>query len=161
MAHSSSGLGHRPLKAEIRGSNPLWATNKKCRRSKSSGIFVLNETVPAGPMNPDVGSRFDTSPRNAYRSSLSTACVDREVSKAPQRYTHINSRREETPVHRDCTYILINAMVCVKGIRLYYLHNRGDEHRDNHRIECEGDNRIDNDKSAARSADNCDIGSCQ
>jgi hypothetical protein len=26
-AHSSSGLGHRPLKAEIRGSNPLCATN--------------------------------------------------------------------------------------------------------------------------------------
>jgi hypothetical protein len=25
-AHSSSGLGHRPLKAEIRGSNPLCAT---------------------------------------------------------------------------------------------------------------------------------------
>jgi hypothetical protein len=27
MAHSSSGPGHRPLKAEIRGSNPLCATN--------------------------------------------------------------------------------------------------------------------------------------
>jgi len=26
QAHSSSGLGHRPLKAEIRGSNPLCAT---------------------------------------------------------------------------------------------------------------------------------------
>src|SRR5919112_476095 len=26
-AHSSSGLGHRPLKAEIRGSNPLCATS--------------------------------------------------------------------------------------------------------------------------------------
>ena len=26
VAHSSSGLGHRPLKAEIRGSNPLCAT---------------------------------------------------------------------------------------------------------------------------------------
>ncbi len=27
VAHSSSGLGHRPLKAEIRGSNPLCATS--------------------------------------------------------------------------------------------------------------------------------------
>jgi hypothetical protein len=27
MAHSSSGLGHRPLKAEITGSNPVCATN--------------------------------------------------------------------------------------------------------------------------------------
>jgi hypothetical protein len=27
-AHSSSGLGHRPLKAEIRGSNPLCATTR-------------------------------------------------------------------------------------------------------------------------------------
>ena len=27
VAHSSSGPGHRPLKAEIRGSNPLCATN--------------------------------------------------------------------------------------------------------------------------------------
>ena len=26
MAHSSSGLGHRPLKAEITGSNPVCAT---------------------------------------------------------------------------------------------------------------------------------------
>ena len=25
-AHSSSGLGRRPLKAEIAGSNPAWAT---------------------------------------------------------------------------------------------------------------------------------------
>jgi len=28
QAHSSSGLGHRPLKAEIRGSNPLCATDR-------------------------------------------------------------------------------------------------------------------------------------
>ena len=30
-AHSSSGLGHRPLKAEIRGSNPLCATTRLCK----------------------------------------------------------------------------------------------------------------------------------
>ncbi len=29
VAHSSRGLGHRPLKAEIRGSNPLCATNNR------------------------------------------------------------------------------------------------------------------------------------
>ncbi len=28
VAHSSSGLGRRPLKAEITGSNPVCATNK-------------------------------------------------------------------------------------------------------------------------------------
>ena len=28
VAHSSSGLGHRPLKAEITGSNPVCATTK-------------------------------------------------------------------------------------------------------------------------------------
>jgi hypothetical protein len=27
VAHSSSGLGHRPLKAKITGSNPVCATN--------------------------------------------------------------------------------------------------------------------------------------
>jgi hypothetical protein len=29
-AHSSSGQGHRPLKAKIRGSNPLCATTDLC-----------------------------------------------------------------------------------------------------------------------------------
>ena len=29
VAHSSSGLGHRPLKAEITGSNPVCATTLK------------------------------------------------------------------------------------------------------------------------------------
>lgn len=40
VAHSSSGLGHRPLKAEIRGSNPLCATKAKitpCFEAKSAG----------------------------------------------------------------------------------------------------------------------------
>ena len=39
VAHSSSGLGHRPLKAEIRGSNPLCATKAKitpCFEAKSA-----------------------------------------------------------------------------------------------------------------------------
>jgi len=34
-AHSSSGLGHRPLKAEIRGSNPLCATTRPTSMSES------------------------------------------------------------------------------------------------------------------------------
>ncbi len=34
MAHSSSGLGHRPLKAEITGSNPVCAT-----KSRRLGMF--------------------------------------------------------------------------------------------------------------------------
>ena len=31
MHHSSSGLGHRPFTAKIRGSNPLWCTNNGWR----------------------------------------------------------------------------------------------------------------------------------
>lgn len=37
MAHSSSGLGHRPLKAEITGSNPVCATTR--RLGASPGAF--------------------------------------------------------------------------------------------------------------------------
>ena len=32
VAHSSSGLGHRPLKAEITGSNPVCATREQGHR---------------------------------------------------------------------------------------------------------------------------------
>jgi hypothetical protein len=40
-AHSSSGLGHRPLKAETRGSNPLCATNSSnFRREPEKPAFV-------------------------------------------------------------------------------------------------------------------------
>ena len=39
-AHSSSGPGHRPLKAEIRGSNPLCATkNQRRRRYEQPSAF--------------------------------------------------------------------------------------------------------------------------
>ena len=43
MAHSSSGPGHRPLKAEIAGSNPACATNetKASERSACSGAWQL------------------------------------------------------------------------------------------------------------------------
>ena len=39
MAHSSSGLGHRPLKAEITGSNPVCATKSDAWES-SQALFV-------------------------------------------------------------------------------------------------------------------------
>ena len=39
MAHSSSGLGHRPLKAEITGSNPVCATNLFVERGLISQGF--------------------------------------------------------------------------------------------------------------------------
>ena len=38
MAHSSSGLGHRPLKAEITGSNPVCATKSDAWES-SRALF--------------------------------------------------------------------------------------------------------------------------
>ncbi len=38
MAHSSSGSGHRPLKAEITGSNPVCAT--KYTNQYEYGAFV-------------------------------------------------------------------------------------------------------------------------
>ena len=41
-AHSSSGLGHRPLKAEIRGSNPLCATTTEA--SQPGGLVSLVTT---------------------------------------------------------------------------------------------------------------------
>ena len=39
VAHSSSGLGHRPLKAEITGSNPVCATSIKCKSYCLRGII--------------------------------------------------------------------------------------------------------------------------
>ena len=44
VAHSSSGLGHRPLKAEITGSNPVCATNNSgitTRFSQITPLFIL------------------------------------------------------------------------------------------------------------------------
>ena len=44
VAHSSSGLGHRPLKAEITGSNPVCATNNSgitTRYSQITPLFIL------------------------------------------------------------------------------------------------------------------------
>ena len=52
VAHSSSGLGHRPLKAEITGSNPVCATTKlgcTVRSSRfhsetySGDIFIVSQ----------------------------------------------------------------------------------------------------------------------
>ena len=43
MAHSSSGLGHHPLKVEIAGSNPACAT-------KLDKIQNLRAAVPSGPV---------------------------------------------------------------------------------------------------------------
>lgn len=47
VAHSSSGLGHRPLKAEIRGSNPLCATHGPVHPAKSK-VVLENPRYGAG-----------------------------------------------------------------------------------------------------------------
>ena len=41
VAHSSSGLGHRPLKAEITGSNPVYATIPLCFNVPSVGSCTI------------------------------------------------------------------------------------------------------------------------
>ena len=41
VAHSSSGLGHRPLKAEITGSNPVCATIPLCFNVPSVGSCTI------------------------------------------------------------------------------------------------------------------------
>ncbi len=42
MPSSSSGLGHRPLKAEITGSNPVGGISKQ---TKNFTYFLLTENV--------------------------------------------------------------------------------------------------------------------
>jgi hypothetical protein len=45
-AHSSSGLGHRPLKAEITGSNPVCAIKHTCCSitcKETEPVFLLEE----------------------------------------------------------------------------------------------------------------------
>ena len=41
MAHSSSGLGHRPLKAEITGSKPVCATKGKTGRKAGLSFCMV------------------------------------------------------------------------------------------------------------------------
>lgn len=123
---------------------------QKMPEDYSSGIFVLNETVPAGPMDPNANSRFDTSPRSEYRSNLTTADVDREVYKAPQRYTHTNidvKKHQSTGTVRT----FYTSPIPVSKIQVPYpLHDRGDEHRDDHCVERKCDDGIDNYESASR-----------
>ncbi len=53
MAWSSSGLGHRPLKAKIGGSNPLQATTN-LQKPSSEGFFIFLEYTSAKhPIPPD------------------------------------------------------------------------------------------------------------
>jgi hypothetical protein len=47
-AHSSSGLGHRPLKAKITGSNPVCATNPALGSNVEG--FVLPYLNPSASM---------------------------------------------------------------------------------------------------------------
>ena len=44
MAHSSSGLGRRPLKAETTGSNPVWVTSHVGRRAGRCAVFAPSYT---------------------------------------------------------------------------------------------------------------------
>ena len=44
MARSSSGLGHRPLKAEVTGSNPVRATNYH-QRPREGSLWYLGVRV--------------------------------------------------------------------------------------------------------------------
>ena len=55
MAHSSSGLGHIPLKAEIRGSNPLCATPRGPARA---GPFFCHRRGGLRPMMPPHAGPF-------------------------------------------------------------------------------------------------------
>src|SRR5689334_21062492 len=75
-ARSSSGLGHRPLKAEIRGSNPLRATTP----TRSPGhprdrVFVCGEWCDGGAR----GS-VEQGPGSVSRSRL----VDRLPAPVPE-----------------------------------------------------------------------------
>ena len=47
MAPSSSGLGRRPLKAKVAGSNPVGATKSIRAGSLASGSFVIGLPAPA------------------------------------------------------------------------------------------------------------------
>ena len=48
MAPSSSGLGRRPLKAEVEGSNPFGATMNIQNRPEKGGFFRLRLSSHAG-----------------------------------------------------------------------------------------------------------------
>ena len=45
VAHSSSGLGRRPLKAETTGSNPVWVTSHVRRRAERGAVVVPASAV--------------------------------------------------------------------------------------------------------------------
>src|SRR5215211_3425457 len=68
MAHSSSGLGHRPLKAEIRGSNPLCATS-------------INDPDHIGPGRLVLSSRTAFAQAGNYGEVI---CAGREVRESEE-----------------------------------------------------------------------------
>ena len=59
VAHSSSGLGRRPLKAETTGSNPVWVTSQVRRRAERRAVFVPFYT----------GGMATDDPKQAYREA--------------------------------------------------------------------------------------------
>ena len=86
--HSSRGPGHRPLKAEITGSNPVCGTNvaSPAPGPRPGGFFM-----PATPGRPDRG---DTAPMEpVFRS----ASIVRRRFRDPERE---DSRLDRSPRHR-------------------------------------------------------------
>jgi hypothetical protein len=81
-AHSSSGLGHRPLKAEIRGSNPLCATTRPTSISESGNRECVSFLdVPVQPLRPIWGvwsSHFVTT-RQPDLAAAEVDCVSRAM----------------------------------------------------------------------------------
>ena len=65
MAPSSSGLGRRPLKAEVAGSNPVGAT-RYCKAGESRPFFVAGSGTPArGPGGRAFAARRGVGSRDA------------------------------------------------------------------------------------------------
>ena len=72
MARSSSGLGHRPLKAEITGSNPVRATKAHSRQTRPWASAVLQGYT--GVQRPlTMQSTYPTAPELAITRWFNTA----------------------------------------------------------------------------------------
>ena len=97
MAWSSSGLGHRPLKAKIGGSNPLQATTNLQKLSLEGFFFIPRRFVGRFPIvsgaNPD---RIVPRPgRIRARTSRKTALFHARRMPISARFLSIGPIREK------------------------------------------------------------------
>ena len=82
------------------------------------GFFVVNETVPAEPVQQHVGKCFDISPRNAYRTGMLTArLIGKWVKPRSDTHTSTSGVKKHQSLW-DCTYILYVASADVKVSRV-------------------------------------------